>query len=83
MFQEICSVPSAEDAAEQETCTRTVGAGEGASRIRCSRRRRRVLALQYTPSVTVRRDTVRTEVKQPSATCSVQFSVLQVVNNDL
>ena len=33
--------------AEQETCTRTVGAGEGASRIRCSRRLRRVLAFQY------------------------------------
>ena len=33
--------------AEQGTCTRTVGAGEGASRIRCSRRLRRVLALQY------------------------------------
>ena len=35
------------------------------------------------PSVTVRRDTVRTEVKQPSATCSVQFSVLRVIPSDL
>ena len=34
-------------ASKQKTCTRTVGAGEGASRIRCSRRLRRVLALQY------------------------------------
>ena len=69
MYQEIYSLPSAEDAAEQETCTRTVGAGEGAS-------------MQYRLSKT-RRDTDRTEVKQPSATCFVQFSVQQVFNNDL